>query len=608
MNTNINITDITELCQTRDQCLRSLKLLDDRIEKLKELVDDEENKKKIILSDEEFDNGLVDPRYELDTYRSTHLKREKSPSLSGKKGNVPGLIKNSENFMSMEIIKRDEIQRKRAEKQLLSDLTRNEALKSFDELPSLLTTINKAHQLNKEQEKLERERREEMKRAPVISGFEPFEDPSFFQVVESNKIISGENYNLESDPGFDSFSHMYIKARYVPEEFLKTQLRGTIIIRLSKLYQMIPGRITEMMETNTVVTGVIKKRFKPSLTERGQKYVKILLSDFKFDIVVFLWGDAYERFWKIRQGSICAILNPEIKPMPTRHGHSKTYMLRVESGLSIIEYAKFAHFGICRGLKGQPCSEAVDSRKSNYCPYHLEKSADKNASNRNEMGSNYKLFTPVDREGNKQVLMLKESDLERLELESEAKEAKKNSYNSLAISNIKPNPSIMKANHGVMITDLSNPDTQANLRSKEEIHANQFKSHEAYVSFLDKGLNKAKLHEQEKRHELDLRLKKEMIERDENLKRKYDKEVQILTYKKLKQQEFKERKKELLIASRTKKSLRKNKVLINKIHAEHAEVDKSIEMRKQHERSNRNDMFDRDVQLSSDDDSEFELE
>lgn len=595
--------------------LRSLESLDNKIERLKDLVRDEEDKNNIVLSDTEFDDASVDPRYESSKYKSVHnTKREHTPPAPSKKGHVPGLIKNHRmtSTTSADAIKREELQRKRMEKQLQADSARKKALEGSDELSSLFNTLQNVKQLTKEQERQERLRHEKMKSAPVKSGFMAFEDPNFLQVVESNKYKSSDDYRPENDPGFDSFSHMYINARYIPEKVLKDQLNDTLIFRLSKLYQMIPSRIGELMEANLVVVGAIKQRSKSSISDRGKKYVKLVLSDFKFDIVVYLWGDAYERFWKIRPGSICAILNPEIKQMPTKNGHSKTYMLRLESGLSILEYARFAHFAICRGLKGHPCSEAIDSRKSNYCSYHLEKSADKNASNRNEMGSNYKLFTPVDRDGNKQVLMVNDSELERLELEGDAKEAKKNSYNGLAIANVKPNRP-KNNNRGIMVTDLNNPDTQVNLQSKEEVYSKQFKSHEAYASFLDKGVNKAELIEQERRHELDLKLKKEMIERDENLKRKHDKELQNMSYKKLKQQEFKERKKELLVASKTKKSLRKDKSLINKIQADHAKVDEEIKTRKKcdnikHSSVEINVGLNNDVQLSSDDDSESDLE
>lgn len=609
-----------EFCQTRDKLLHALHRVEQDIERLTPLVRDEEDNKNIINSDDETDNHLIDPRYEFDKYKSKKLdKTDTTPAKPTRLGQIPGLHKQNNSMISAHQVKQEEMQRMKLEAKIKAEKERKLTAQTSRDESNVAGVLNRSRQLLKEQQVLARQRYIASLTEPIKSCFETFEQyKSYNEKVQSNKYsVDSEEYQYSTDPGYDIISRKYISARYLPKDFLDEQLKDTHIYRLSRLYEMIPHNSKQLMESNFVVIGLVKKKFKSTISEKGEKFMKIIISDFKYDIVLFLWGDSHDQNWTIRPGTICAILNPEI--IDIKSGFKKeagsTSMLKLESSLTLLQYAKFASFGTCKGLKGQQCEEPIDTSKSRYCPYHMEKVTDKNASNRNEMGSNYKLFVPTDVMGNKQVLMVNDSELEKLELQKTYSETKSNSYSGLAIEQVKPHVNTANTTKGMLLADYANPETQSNMRSKEEIYRKDFKTFQAVKTFLHPGqMNKAAIKAQARSHELDMKLKREQIKKDDSLKRKHDRETEELSYKKTKEIEVNERKKELLMASMSDKTLRKEKAMVQKQVEENARVDREIKEKRLKTLIATNPYVrvqtprppEKEIQLSSDSDSDNE--
>jgi minichromosome maintenance protein 10 len=58
------------------------------------------------------------------------------------------------------------------------------------------------------------------------------------------------------------------------------------------------------------------------------------LTDFKYEVDLFLFGSGFERFWKLKEGTLLAVLNPGI--MPPRVKDTGAFSLKVSSSEDII--------------------------------------------------------------------------------------------------------------------------------------------------------------------------------------------------------------------------------------------------------------------------------
>jgi hypothetical protein len=571
--------------------LKQLDQIEKRLERLKSLIHDEESNKLIITSDKEFDDPCIDPRYMNHSYTSEAAKRINSPpplTVPKNKSTVTGLYKGNNLQAISKPSKNEELQRIKIEKQIMYEKERKKIIRSNDDTKIAISSLNQSLQKSKQaiatSEQREKERLKKLELEPYRSNFSPTEKfKTYNQPVQSNKsdFNNIDDYNPANDPAFDLYSRMYISQRYLPFEELEREIGDTEVLRLPAFFERTSNRLAELRENNFIVIAMISSKSEPLYTNYGKnKYIRMKITDFKFDIFLYLHEDAYSEYWRLKTGSIIAILNPEILDphyrSNTKQSGSQHYSLKLKNSLTILEYARFRDFGTCLGLNGKKCSEIVNIAKGRYCVYHQEKRADKAASNRNEMGSNYRLYAPVDEKGNKQIMVVTEKDIMDRELiDSYAN----NKINGLAIENAQKNASVgqyistEKHSTAVLMTDYSNPANKENMKTTTENQQKHFTSLKASYAFTNFDIvNKKAIVEQGKRHELDRDLFKQRIMNDPILKRRNEKQNNELTMKKRLKNEVIERKKELFAASKHDKSLRKAKSTIESIKKEREEV------------------------------------
>lgn len=619
-----------ELSKLKDELLKQLDFMDKRMEQLKHQIADEYDNKLVVTSDPEFDDPSTDPRYENSKYRSKVVKEDMQKVVQARpESSVKGLFKGS-NLISTSIsLKHEALQRERIEKNLRLEKQRRQLSRSKSDTAGSISALNDSLQKAKEAKNIALKRENERKafhaNEPFRPGFEIHELlPDSEEVVVSNKAELGDQYNPEKDPAFDKYSHMYVSKRYLSQETLDRQVGNTKVFRTKSLLAYMSLNDELFMEANFILVGMISYKSDPALSNDGlSKYLRIRLTDFHFEILLLLQGDAYNKFWKLPVGSIIAVLNPEKVDSYSKSGRSysksaNSFMFRISNSLSILEYARFRDFAYCRGNGSKKCSQVVDIKKSRYCAYHQEKRADKAASNRNEMGTNYRLFAPVDMNGNKQVMVVTPQQAENLELVQAFKENNQAKSSGLAIENVKSNPSITQHRRTEMlIADFSDPQTMTNLKTEEERNRSKFSSINASQAFKHSNrVNKEAFYRQEKLRELDKKLRKKMITEDPRLMKRHEKARSATDLKKRKEKLGLNIRKELDEASRAEKSLKKDKLTVTALVRERKEIEEQTKSYKAKKSLLPNtDPIDaaasckasgseKEVQLSSDSDSE----
>ncbi|CED85280.1 Protein required for S-phase initiation or completion [Phaffia rhodozyma] len=109
-------------------------------------------------------------------------------------------------------------------------------------------------------------------------------------------------------------------------------------------------------------------------------------------------GGAFEEFWKLKVGTVIAILNPKIlRPLKNSQSpHPMTNALAINplSAESVIEIGQARDLGRCASLKidGERCLNWVDKRVGEVCEYHVHAAMKRNRASRAEFGASTSTF------------------------------------------------------------------------------------------------------------------------------------------------------------------------------------------------------------------------
>lgn len=155
-------------------------------------------------------------------------------------------------------------------------------------------------------------------------------------------------------------------------------------------------------EADYVVFGVITSKSQPFDVKSGprtdedtsmnkeKKFMVIHLTDFKWEVDLFLFGPAFGKYWKLSVGTVLAILNPDIMP-PRKHlRDTGRFSLKIWTAAdSIIEIGQSRDLGFCNSLKkdGKQCNDWIDLRKSEHCTFHVQLEISKTAAGRMEVNT-----------------------------------------------------------------------------------------------------------------------------------------------------------------------------------------------------------------------------
>ncbi|KAF2727685.1 hypothetical protein EJ04DRAFT_529246 [Polyplosphaeria fusca] len=215
-----------------------------------------------------------------------------------------------------------------------------------------------------------------------------------------------ERDNGTEAASFEAFSGLHLKTRDMQHTTLTRTLDGKTVFTLPQLLKVVkaPEYDPPDMENDFVVMGVIASKSEPLNTKsnardnstnrsdqnvnQSGKFMVIRLTDLKWEVDLYLFDTGFTQFWKLPIGTLVAILNPEI--MRPRERDSGKFSLKLASSDdTILEVGMARDLDFCHAIRkdGKQCSAWVDSRKTEYCDFHIEIQVEKAKRGRMEVNT-----------------------------------------------------------------------------------------------------------------------------------------------------------------------------------------------------------------------------
>ncbi|KAI9794301.1 MAG: hypothetical protein M1835_006689 [Candelina submexicana] len=221
------------------------------------------------------------------------------------------------------------------------------------------------------------------------------------------------------DPSlFESFSTLHLSKRILPHTLLTRSFTGKRSFLVPDLLKIVkaPNYDSPELDEDFVVLGVIASKSSPRAhkddnktkksggeSESGRgKYMVLCLTDLKWELELFLFGTAFDRYWKLTPGTVIAILNPSIMPPPPNKRDTGKFSLTLgSSDETVLEIGTARDLGFCKSVKkdGKVCEQWVDHRHTEFCSFHVESQLRKVKAGRMEVNTITAPFGPGGRKG-----------------------------------------------------------------------------------------------------------------------------------------------------------------------------------------------------------------
>lgn len=200
---------------------------------------------------------------------------------------------------------------------------------------------------------------------------------------------------------FDAYSGFHLSRRILPHNVVARQLSGKAMYGLPDLLKHVKAPDWELpdVEEDVVVLAIVAKKSEPRLhgqavqkknNDEPRKYMVMTLVDLKWEVDMFLFNSGFERYWKLTEGTVIAMLNPTI--MPPRKGQEATgrFTLCLNSDAdTVIEIGHARDLGFCQSVKkdGQLCMAWTNKKRTQFCEFHTNEAVQKQQRSRVEMNS-----------------------------------------------------------------------------------------------------------------------------------------------------------------------------------------------------------------------------
>lgn len=201
----------------------------------------------------------------------------------------------------------------------------------------------------------------------------------------------------QPDPSkFESYSGLHLSNRILPHSFLSRSLAEKTTLKIPDLLKTVKApafELPEEIEGDFVVFGIVASKSDTKQTKDSGKataktadpyddgmnntnsYMVMTLTDLKWTIDLFLFDTAFPRYYKISEGTLIAILNPTIMPPPKHRLDTNRFSLALSSSDDkVLEIGKAQDIGFCKSVRkdGKTCQSWVDSRKTEFCDFHVD--------------------------------------------------------------------------------------------------------------------------------------------------------------------------------------------------------------------------------------------
>ncbi|KFH45961.1 DNA replication licensing factor-like protein [Hapsidospora chrysogenum ATCC 11550] len=211
----------------------------------------------------------------------------------------------------------------------------------------------------------------------------------------------GSGSQAEGEGAFEPYSTMHLSRRNLPHRVVARQVSGKKTMNIKDILREVkaPDFSLPDVEQDIVIFAIVAKKsepraHKPGTTKNGQKnedrgkYMVLSLCDLDYEVDLFLFNSGFDRFWKLTEGTLVAILNPNIMPPPPGRQDTGKFSLVINSDEdTIIEIGISRDLGYCQSVRkdGEPCGTWVNKKRTNFCEYHTNEALKKTKASRVEI-------------------------------------------------------------------------------------------------------------------------------------------------------------------------------------------------------------------------------
>ncbi|KAJ6011165.1 hypothetical protein N7451_002577 [Penicillium sp. IBT 35674x] len=224
---------------------------------------------------------------------------------------------------------------------------------------------------------------------------------------------------------FESYSSLHLSSRILPHSFLSRTLADKTVLCIPDLLKTIKAPAFELpdeIDGDFVVFGIVASKSEPrqkktsdnatsksvDLNDDGlnntSRYMVITLTDLKWTVDLLLFDTAFPRYYKINEGTLVAILNPNILPPPKHKLDTQRFSLSLSSSDDkILEIGKARDIGYCKSVTkaGKICQSWVDGRKTEFCDFHVDLQVRRTQGQRSGVNGDTGMFGPGGRSGSR---------------------------------------------------------------------------------------------------------------------------------------------------------------------------------------------------------------
>lgn len=202
---------------------------------------------------------------------------------------------------------------------------------------------------------------------------------------------------------FEAYSCFHLSRRILPHNVITRHVSGKKIFSIKDLLRDVKGPDFSLpdIEQDLVVFGILAKKseprqHKPTTGKAGKKeeergkYMVMTLTDLDFELDLFLFNSGFTRFYKLTEGTVVAILNPNIMPPPPGRQDTGRFSLVINSDEdTILEVGMARDLGFCKSVRkdGNSCGSWVNKKKTEFCEFHSNEAVRKQKGTRVEMNT-----------------------------------------------------------------------------------------------------------------------------------------------------------------------------------------------------------------------------
>ncbi|KAK9464327.1 hypothetical protein V1512DRAFT_268610 [Lipomyces arxii] len=215
-------------------------------------------------------------------------------------------------------------------------------------------------------------------------------------------IITPPEYDVPAIPDWAVFGIVAKKSQIMyskPPQYQKKSVGDKPLDSHKVIAEAVASTTESRQEINAAKLKKIKEkaeeRKKEAENAQKRRYFIMTLTDLNQELELYIMGPLVDQLWPVRLGTIIAVCNPGVWK-DKKEGRNGFKLNMVEPDDEVFEIGLARDFGLCRSLTRQdtPCTNWVDTRKTEYCDFHVEMAVRKTSNRRAETNKGVTLFSP----------------------------------------------------------------------------------------------------------------------------------------------------------------------------------------------------------------------